>query len=154
MNKKLLHSIFFTIPLLLLVACQSGPKVADVTPLGSSDTGYLVEGWFNEDGSFTGTDLSTFSGNDRYKFAVTFLTGNETRGFKKGQLTIRNESKKFLSLQYRFFWYDKDGVEIPSDSTAWQPLHLSGKLTRSVSSVARRPEATHFKVFIRELKQN
>ena len=133
---------------LLLGACTT-PKSVEVGNLGKS--GLKAKGSFNIDGTFSRSAL-TDKGQKKQNFQIMTVTGKEVDGFKKIQVTVMNKLDKDLNLQYRFSWYDAQGMEIESDSTSWQPLHLFGRVTRPINSVARSRQAVSFELYIRNFK--
>jgi uncharacterized protein YcfL len=74
------------------------------------------------------------------------LAGNMMRA----QATLRSRDKDTLSFQYRFDWFDANGIEINSGSGSWKPLILTGKETKTVQGVAPDPRAKEFKLKLRE----
>jgi uncharacterized protein YcfL len=74
------------------------------------------------------------------------LAGNLMRA----QATLRSRDRDTISLQYRFDWYDANGIEINSGSGSWKPLILTGKETKTVQGVAPDPRAKEFKLKVRE----
>jgi uncharacterized protein YcfL len=74
------------------------------------------------------------------------LAGNMMRA----QATLRSKDRDTLPFQYRFEWYDANGMEINSGSGSWKPLILYGRESKTVQSVAPDPRAKEFKLKIRE----
>ncbi|GDY25868.1 hypothetical protein AHAT_17580 [Agarivorans sp. Toyoura001] len=70
----------------------------------------------------------------------------------RGVATIQSLFKGDLDLQYRFYWYDSNNMQINSATTAWTPLSLHGKQQIQVQSVALVNIASHFKIYVREVK--
>ena len=68
----------------------------------------------------------------------------------RAQATMRSKDKDTLPFQYRFEWYDANGIEINSGSGSWKPLILNGRETKTVQSVAPDPRAKEFMLKIRE----
>lgn len=66
----------------------------------------------------------------------------------KGQVTLVSKYSKTLEFQYKFAWYNKDGIEINPDSGPWTPLIMYGNETKTVQSVAPNPGAREFKIKI------
>lgn len=133
---------------LLFGACAT-PKNVEVDSL--SRLGLKAKGTFNVDGTFSRSAL-TDKDQKKQSFQIMTVTGKEVDGFKKVQITIMNKTDRDLNLQYRFTWYDAQGLEIESDSTSWQPLHLFGRVTRPINSVARSRQAATFELYIRKFQ--
>lgn len=71
----------------------------------------------------------------------------------KAQVSLRSKDRDALPLQYRFDWFDAQGMEIASN-TAWKPLIIYGKETKTVQAVAPDPLARGFKLKLREPDQD
>ncbi len=68
----------------------------------------------------------------------------------RAQATVRSKDKDTLPFQYRFDWYDSDGIELNSGAGSWKPLILNGRETKTIQSVAPDPRAKEFKLKLRE----
>lgn len=68
----------------------------------------------------------------------------------RAQATLRSKDKDTLPFQYRFEWYDSNGMEINSGSGSWKPLLLNGRESKTIQAVAPDPRAREFKLKIRE----
>ena len=72
------------------------------------------------------------------------LAGNLMRA----QVSLRSRQSGTLPVQYRFEWFDGQGMEIGSDP-AWNPLIIYGDESRTVVGVAPDPRAQEFKLKLR-----
>ncbi|MBT1442943.1 YcfL family protein [Shewanella sp. JM162201] len=72
----------------------------------------------------------------------------------KAHALIQSKSATDLRLQYRFSWYDANGLAIDSEGQSWQSLKLHGKQQQQVSSVAPNPNASSFEVYVRKAFSN
>ena len=70
----------------------------------------------------------------------------------KAQVSIVSKYSKTLEFQYKFLWFDANGIEINPGSLPWTPLTLNGNESKSVQAVAPNPSAREFKVNIRALR--
>ncbi|MDD2856353.1 MAG: YcfL family protein, partial [Desulfuromonadaceae bacterium] len=68
----------------------------------------------------------------------------------KAQVTLRSKDSDTIPFQYRFDWYDANGMEINSGSGSWKPLIIYGRESKTVQSVAPDPRGREFKLKIRE----
>lgn len=68
----------------------------------------------------------------------------------RAQASLRSKDKDTLRFQYRFEWYDANGIEINSGSGSWKPLILNGRESKTVQGVAPDPRAKEFKLKLRE----
>ena len=70
----------------------------------------------------------------------------------KAQVSIVSKYSKTLEFQYKFLWFDAQGMEINPGSLPWTPLTLYGNESKTVQAVAPNPSAREFKINIRALK--
>ncbi|OBT13976.1 hypothetical protein A9264_02220 [Vibrio sp. UCD-FRSSP16_10] len=68
----------------------------------------------------------------------------------RGIVTVSSHYKGDLRIQYRFYWYDDNGLEVNAKPSAWRQDVIRGLETRSFSEVSINPEGTQFRIQIRE----
>ena len=68
----------------------------------------------------------------------------------QAQVSLRSKDRDTIPIQYRFDWYDAQGMEIAANATAWKPLLIYGRETKTIQGVAPDPRAHEFKLKIRE----
>ena len=68
----------------------------------------------------------------------------------RAQATLRSKDRDTVPFQYRFDWYDANGMEIKSGAGSWKPLILYGRESKTIQSVAPDPRGKEFKLKIRE----
>lgn len=120
----------------LLVGCTtdtSGIAADSDKPDGKQ---WLIVDNLNLGRKLTIIDAATHQGMDRLR----------------GVATIQSLYKGDLNLQYRFYWYDSNNVQLNNATTAWTPLSLHGKQQIQVQSVALVNNANHFKIYVREVE--
>jgi len=76
---------------------------------------------------------------------VTMQTDMGTRGV----VTLTSDYKSDLPIQYRFYWYDNNGLEVNLKPSAWRQDVIRGFESRTLSEVSVNPEGTQFRVLIR-----
>lgn len=83
--------------------------------------------------------------------------GNAKSKKQDGRLTasvlVTNTTNDTQHLQYRFYWYDKLGLELNNDQAPWQQFILYGGDAKAVQGVAVDTDAENFRVFIRRTEQ-
>jgi len=93
---------------------------------------------------------------DEFKGCVFRIT--DLRGIKaqnaiwKVQTTIMNKKNDVLNLQYRFTWFDENGIEIDPATSVWLTQQLYGKDSKSVTGIARSSRAVTFKLQVRGIE--
>lgn len=64
-------------------------------------------------------------------------------------MRIVNNSQDTQNLQYRFYWYDDQGLEVNAKQGAWRQFILRGYESMTLSEVSVNPNATQFRIQIR-----
>ena len=70
-------------------------------------------------------------------------------GMLQAQVELESDDSDPTELNYKFVWFDSDGMSIDSDNSPWQPLYLSGREVKSLRGLAPNPAARTFKVVIK-----
>ncbi|MGO2497843.1 MAG: YcfL family protein [Vibrio litoralis] len=73
----------------------------------------------------------------------------ENNGNTRGLVKITNNSQDTQNLQYRFYWYDDQGLEVNAKQGAWRQFILRGYESMTLSEVSVNPNATDFRIQIR-----
>jgi len=69
----------------------------------------------------------------------------------KGIAQIQSTTNSSLKLQYRFTWYDSNGIDINPGGLPWQPIFLHGREETALQSVGPHSGAKDFSVTIRRV---
>lgn len=70
-------------------------------------------------------------------------------GNTRGLVKITNNSQDTQNLQYRFYWYDDQGLEVNAKQGAWRQFILRGYESMTLNEVSVNPNATEFRIQIR-----
>ncbi|MHA2937924.1 YcfL family protein [Vibrio sp. RC27] len=117
--------------MIILAGCSSSPSV-----------GLSVEGKFQQvimDDSRTADTIS-----------VEGVSSAEEQGHSKGIVRVRNKTAANVDIQYRFHWYNEQGLEVNLRPSAWNKLTIFGHDVMSLSEVSLSPKGKEFRVQIRE----
>lgn len=68
----------------------------------------------------------------------------------KVQATVENLKNRLHTLNYKFEWFDQDGMAIDSPNETWKSIQLQGRETGTISTVSVNPRAVDFKLKLRE----
>lgn len=71
-------------------------------------------------------------------------------GLLKAAVPVSSKIDSDLKLQYRFYWYDAQGLEVSGSDSPWRQFVIHGKDTMTLQAVARKPEATQYRIYIRK----
>ncbi len=67
-------------------------------------------------------------------------------------VAVTSTHNSALEVQYKFRWYDSQGLEVGPDASPWQPLTLYGGESKGLQAVAPNPSVKEFKIEIRYTK--
>lgn len=78
-------------------------------------------------------------------------TGHQIQenGLMRAHATFRSNRMRTQYVQYRFSWYDENGVEIDAQGQPYRKMILQGRDAVSVQSVAPNDRAAEYKVRLR-----
>ena len=83
------------------------------------------------------------------------LTHHLKRDTKTGlvhvQAVLQNADCSDMELQYRFEWYDSDGMLIEETSPMWHTARVHGKDRKVLEGVSESKSAVDFRLIIRSL---
>ncbi len=74
----------------------------------------------------------------------------EVDGHARGVVTLSSQYKGDQNIQYRFYWYDDNGLEVNSKQAAWKQQIVRGFESISISEVSVNPNGKQFRVQIRQ----
>jgi uncharacterized protein YcfL len=77
-------------------------------------------------------------------------TDQTANGMLRARLTVTSSRNKTMQLQYKFAWFDGNGIEIDPDAEPWRVLTLEGRDTRPIIGVAPSGAAESFRLRVRE----
>ncbi len=153
----ILFFLFFLLGSFGLLGCQSAaPRVTqtgspgEVWVEGHFSTGLEIDGVFNPDGTL---DRSPFLGHFFPGTRLMMENAASVRsdnGFPQVQVAVRNTGRERQRLQYRFLWFDANGMEISQGQSGWVSETLEPREVRTLEGVARSPEVSGFKLFVRQ----
>ena len=76
---------------------------------------------------------------------ATQFTGN----LLTADVTLVSKYSDTEGYQYKFAWFDSDGIELDAEGNTWTPFVMYGNETKSFRGVAPNPSAKQFKINIR-----
>lgn len=120
----------------------------------------LLAAWLISGCASHTTGLSVDGASQRVLFGDKVLAGRvqiddistvETHGQTRGIVRVSSQYRGDQHLQYRFYWYDADGLEVNIQPGPWRQIILRGDEMLSLSEVSVNPQGKQFRVQIREL---
>ena len=82
---------------------------------------------------------------------VDLKTGFAANGMMKANVTLVSKARKTLTFQYRFAWFDENGMELDPEAGSWKPMTLYGNESRTIQGVAPNSAAKEYRVKLRKL---
>jgi uncharacterized protein YcfL len=67
----------------------------------------------------------------------------------RASVTVVSKYSKTLEFQYKFAWFDAQGMEIDPEARPWTPVTLYGNETKTLQATAPNSAATEYKIKIR-----
>ncbi len=64
-------------------------------------------------------------------------------------ITLVSKYSDTENYQYKFAWFDADGLELDPESNTWIPFTMYGNETKTIRGVAPNPAARQFKINLR-----
>lgn len=125
-------TIFGCAALVLLTACASTVNTVErAVPIGQRQM-------VNDKRVITDAGLNR---------AVRIVGVNEAPGeFIKVQIELLNTTGSLKSFNYRFEWFDANGVQVSSPTASYIPRQIEGKESIFISAVAPTPSAKDFRL--------
>ncbi|WBA07652.1 YcfL family protein [Salinivibrio kushneri] len=63
-------------------------------------------------------------------------------------LTLINRSQHSQWMRYRFYWYDKQGLQIEASPSEWQRISLPAKASKRINTPVPTASATQYRMVI------
>lgn len=83
------------------------------------------------------------------RLAIDNIDAKDVNGNTRGVVQITSKYEDNQNLQYRFYWYDEQGLEVNAKQGAWRQFILRGYESISLSEVSVNPNAKAFRIQIR-----
>lgn len=80
---------------------------------------------------------------------VEDISSDIVNGHTRGVVRLVSQYRGDQHVQYRFYWYDAQGLEVNTQPGPWKQVIIRGEETVSLSEVSVKPDGTQFRVQIR-----
>lgn len=84
------------------------------------------------------------------RLKIEDITTTQVDGRARGVVRLVSQYQGDQAIQYRFYWYDDQGLEVNTKLGPWRQAIVRGKESISISEVSLNPNGTQFRVQIRE----
>jgi uncharacterized protein YcfL len=83
------------------------------------------------------------------KFSIDDISTVDTNGHPRAVVKLSNKTSIDQTIQYRFYWYDEQGLEVNTKQAPWRRAILRGDETITLSEVSVNPNGKEFRVQLR-----
>lgn len=84
------------------------------------------------------------------RLKIDDISTSDVDGRARGVVRLESQYKGDQVIQYRFYWYDDEGLEVNTKLGPWRQAIVRGMETIVISEVSVNPKGTQFRVQIRE----
>lgn len=101
--------------------------------------------------SIENSNQNVVIGNSVLARSLVFKDAHITKvnGLMQASVEAINKVNTDLNLQYRFYWYDGQGLEISGSAAPWYSVALAGNGKVILKGVADKVEATQYRIYVR-----
>ena len=131
---KILKSLFITAMAVMFLAACNTTNVGVVEQTDDEYREYLV------------TNSSALASKVSILSMKSAMVGNMMRM----QAELKNNRRRNLSFEYKFKFYDENGMELAVDGRPWTPIVINGGEVKSVQATAPDPRAVSFKIYVQD----
>lgn len=85
------------------------------------------------------------------RLKIEDISTTQIDGRARGVVRLLSQYKGDQYVQYRFYWYDDQGLEVNTKQGPWRQAVIRGSEEISISEVSINPNGTQFRVQIRQL---
>ncbi len=83
------------------------------------------------------------------RLKIDEISTSNVDGRARGIVRLESRYKGDQAIQYRFYWYDDDGLEVNAKLGPWRQAIVRGMEIIVISEVSVSPKGTQFRVQIR-----
>ncbi|EGA71855.1 hypothetical protein VISI1226_19052 [Vibrio sinaloensis DSM 21326] len=84
------------------------------------------------------------------RLTIEDIATTEVDGRARGVVRLSSQYQGDQAIQYRFYWYDDNGLEVNTKQGPWRQAIVRGMESFAISEVSINPNGTQFRVQIRE----
>ncbi|CAK4068539.1 YcfL family protein [Vibrio sp. 16] len=84
------------------------------------------------------------------RLKIEDIATTQVDGRARGVVRLVSQYQGDQAIQYRFYWYDDQGLEVNTKLGPWRQAIVRGTESIAISEVSLNPNGTQFRVQIRE----
>ena len=137
---------FLKLTVLLIV----GMAVLSGCAATSGAEGRAKVGWRDDGAPLLNTKVVYNSTSLSRKIAIDEMTSSKAGDMLLAQVTLHSKAAETLSFQYKFEWFDLNGLALNAASATWKPLIIYGKESKTIQGLAPDPRGRDYKLLLRD----
>lgn len=107
-------------------------------------------GWTDDGAPLLNTKVVYNSTSLSRKIAIDEMTSSKAGDMLLAQVTLHSKAGETLSFQYKFEWFDLNGLALNAASATWKPLIIYGKESKTIQGLAPDPRGRDYKLLLRD----
>ena len=116
----------------------------------SGAEGRAKVGWTDDGAPLLNSKVVYNSSSLSRKVAIEEMTSSKAGDMLLAQVTMRSKAGETLSFQYKFEWFDLNGLALNAASATWKPLIIYGKESKTIQGLAPDPRGRDYKLLLRD----
>lgn len=116
----------------------------------SGAEGRAKVGWTDDGAPMLNTKVVYNSSSLSRKVAIEEMTSSKAGDMLLAQVTMRSKAGDTINLQYKFEWFDLNGLALDAASATWKPLIIYGKESKTIQDLAPDPRGREYKLLLRD----
>lgn len=116
----------------------------------SGAAGRAKVGWTDEGAPVLNTKVVYNSSTLSRKVAIDEMTSSKAGDMLLAQVTLHSKAGDTINLQYKFEWFDLNGLALNASSATWKPLLIYGKESKTIQGLAPDPRGREYKLLLRD----
>ena len=116
----------------------------------SGAEGRAKVGWTDDGAPLLNSKVIYNSSTLSRKVAIEEMTSSKAGDMLLAQVTMRSKAGETLSFQYKFEWFDLNGLALNAASATWKPLIIYGKESKTIQGLAPDPRGRDYKLLLRD----
>ena len=116
----------------------------------SGAEGRAKVGWTDEGAPLLNTKVVYNSSTLARKVAIEEMTSSKAGDMLRAQVTMRSKAGDTINLQYKFEWFDLNGLALNAAAATWKPLIIYGKESKTIQGLAPDPRGRDYKLLLRD----
>ena len=116
----------------------------------SGAEGRAKVGWTDDGAPLLNTKVVYNSSTLSRKVAIDEMTSSKAGDMLLAQVTMHSKAGDTINLQYKFEWFDLNGLALNASSATWKPLLIYGKESKTIQGLAPDPRGREYKLLLRD----